>query len=44
MWLIGLIMWNSSIASSPRPSRASAITDQRAACVYCPPFSRNPGM
>ena len=26
VWLIGLIRWNSSIASSPRPSRASAIT------------------
>ena len=27
----------------PRPSSANAITDQMAACVYWPPFSRMPG-
>ena len=28
---------------SPSPSVASAITAHKAACVYCPPFSRTPG-
>ena len=43
VWLIGFSMWKSSTASSPLPSRASAITTQTAACVYWPPFSRTPG-
>ena len=40
---MGLSMWKSSIASSPLPSRATAITTHTAACVYWPPFSRTPG-
>ena len=43
VWLMGLIMWNSSIASSPCRSLASATIVHTAACVYWPPFSRNPG-
>jgi hypothetical protein len=42
-WLPGFNMWKNSAASSPLPSRASAITSQTAACVYWPPFSRTPG-
>ena len=40
---MGFSMCNSSKASSPLPSRASAITTQSAAWVYWPPFSRIPG-
>src|SRR5947207_5573383 len=43
VWLIGLIMWNSSTASSPLPSAAIAMMIQSAAWVYWPPFSRTPG-
>ena len=42
-WLMGFSMWNSSTASSPLPSRATAITTHTAAWVYWPPFSRTPG-
>ena len=44
VWLMGLIMWNSSKASSPYPSSASAMMVHSAACVYWPPFSRMPGI
>ncbi len=43
VWFTGFSMWKSSVASSPLPSRASAITTHAAACVYWPPFSRTPG-
>ena len=43
VWLMGLSIWNSSVASSPQPCRARAMTSQEAACVYWPPFSRAPG-
>jgi hypothetical protein len=35
-WLMGFSMWKSSIASSPLPRRATAITVHTAACVYWP--------
>ena len=40
---IGFKMAKRSPALSPSPSAAQAMTDQIAACVYCPPFSRTPG-
>jgi hypothetical protein len=42
-WVIGFSIANISAAWSPSPSAAQAITDHRAAWVYCPPFSRTPG-
>ena len=41
--LIGFSNANNSPARSPSPSSANAITVHKAACVYCPPFSRTPG-
>ena len=41
--LIGFRIEKSSLALSPSPSAAKAITAQMAACVYWPPFSRTPG-